>query len=177
MERLTPIRIFHLGALLMITILFAACNPKELLGQVIKDPMQSQLTSEEQAAPDIAIKSLYQRLGGEIGLLGQSVSTDLENAGNGWNMWRFRCGRIYSNSKNGTFEVYGPIMNQWLALGGGEGPIGYPTGHPEEAFKGKGLKQAFQYASLLWQGFGQVEIYSSLARLKLIEKAKIGLSR
>jgi uncharacterized protein with LGFP repeats len=151
-----------LAILLMTTILLAACSP---------------MPSSEQAIPIKAINGLYQSLGGENSVLGKPVSLDVEDAGNGWKMWHYGCGRIYSNPKDGTFEVYGAIMNQWLAFGGGKGPIGYPAGHPEDAFNGKGKRQAFQNALLLWQGYGPVEIFSSLTNLDLIDKAKIGLRK
>jgi uncharacterized protein with LGFP repeats len=163
MNKLTIKGLFAI--LFMTAILLAACAP------------QAQLSSMKQAVPERAIRGLYQQMGKEKGILGAPVSTDLEDAGDGWKMWHYGCGRIYSNPVSGTFEVYGPIMNQWLALGGGKGPIGYPTGHPLDANNGKGKSQAFQNALLLWQGYGPVEIFSSLTSLDLIEKAKIGLRK
>jgi len=141
----------------IMVILLSACSP------------QAQMASMKQAVPQKAVQDLYSQMGGERGILGAPVSTALEDAGNGWGMWHYERGRIYTCADGGTFEVYGAILNEWLGLGGGAGPIGYPVGHPQDAFNGKGKRQAFQHAILEWKGDGQVQIFSYLSLLNLID--------
>jgi uncharacterized protein with LGFP repeats len=158
----------YLSILLITAWLLSACA-------AVQQAAQGESPQVNQAVSVQSIQSLYEKLGGEKGILGAPVSVGLEQAGSGWAMWHYGRGRIYSNPQRGTFEVYGAIMNKWLALGGGNGPLGYPAGHPQEGSGDKAIVQTFQNASLSWQGCGEVHVLASPSMLKVLEKVQSGL--
>jgi hypothetical protein len=51
--------------------------------------------------------------------------------------------------KTAAYVVWGKIRDAWIALGGSEGKLGYPTGDEENTPDGK--KQTFEHGTITWK--------------------------
>ncbi len=92
-----------------------------------------------------AIMSRYRALGGSAGFLGFPLA-DEEPATESGRQSRFEGGRIYASFATGVDEVYGPILDEYLARGGPGGALGFPTGPPRT--EGSVERQDFQGGTL-----------------------------
>ena len=96
-----------------------------------------------------AISDKYLQLGGANGLLGPALTPEL-GAANGGLKQDFQNGSIYWQAATGAHEVHGLIRAKWLALGGEESFVGYPTSDETAARDTVGRFNQFQGAVVFW---------------------------
>ena len=63
---------------------------------------------------------------------------------------QFQTGPMYWSRTTAAFEVNGPILGRYLALGGPAGSLGYPVNGSPCGLAGVGCMQDFQHGSIYW---------------------------
>ena len=73
------------------------------------------------------IDSFYHYLGGEKSYLGKEIDERVCNLKNNGCKQKYEVGYIYWTKNTGAWDVSGRIGDRWLAIGGEESILGYPT--------------------------------------------------
>jgi uncharacterized protein with LGFP repeats len=116
-----------------------------------------------------SILGRYLEIGGLDSVIGLPI-TDEVAGGRGSRAVLFERGRIYSSPATGTHEVYGAILQRYLALNAEHGTLGLPT--TSEVSGGANTRiQSFQGGRMYWTApFGAHEVYGAI----LVKYDRIG---
>ena len=122
------------------------------------------------------IETVYLRMGGPAGVLGQPVTGQLVTPDGVGRYHHFERGSIFWSPAHGAHEVHGAIRDRWAALGWEAGVLGYPVTDEYIAADGLGRVSDFERGSVYWQpGFGAHELWGDLRAAWRARGAQTGL--
>lgn len=81
---------------------------------------------------------------------------------------QFQTGSIYWSRTSGAFEVNGPILTRYLAVGAAAGPLGYPVGGSPCGLAGVGCMQDFQHGSIYWSATTGAQVVTGAVRTRYL---------
>ncbi|WP_144671152.1 LGFP repeat-containing protein [Arthrobacter sp. U41] len=110
-----------------------------------------------------AIRTAYAKLGYEKGRMGYPTSGELLSANKTITYQRYQHGTIVWNAKAGAHAIFGAIGTKWVAAGGANGSLGYPTSD-ETGLNGRGASQSFQGGTVVWSSFTGAHIMKGAIR-------------
>lgn len=100
-------------------------------------------------------------LGSERSLLGYPISDEAAN-GSGRYI-NFERGSVYYSPASGAWEVHGPILDKWIALGSVRSELGYPVSDVRVTSDGIGRYSHFQRGTIYWSPWsGAHEIHGAI---------------
>ena len=110
-----------------------------------------------------AILQRYQAIGGELGPLGLPVSGEGPGIRPNIRISMFQGGRIYWSAPTAAHEVYGAILQRYLATGGDAGPLGLPVSGEVPGGRAGSRISIFQGGRIYWSGpTGAQEVYGAI---------------
>ena len=122
-----------------------------------------------------AILQRYQATGGEAGPLGLPVSGETPGARAGVRVSSFQAGRIYWSVATGAHEVYGAILQRYLATGGEVGPLGLPVSGEITGYRADVRTSMFQGGRIYWSApTGPHEVYGAILQRYLSTGGELG---
>jgi uncharacterized protein with LGFP repeats len=105
------------------------------------------------ATAEEAVWHHYYNMGGSASALGMPISRFEAGSESRYRLKgllrHFEHGAIYWTVEHGPCEVYGAGYNDYQALGGPDGSLGYPIARPQNI--GGLVSQQFEGGSLSWQ--------------------------
>ena len=76
----------------------------------------------------------------------------------------FQTGAMYWSKTSGAFEVNGPILSRYVALGAAAGALGYPVDGAPCGLTGVGCLQDFQHGSIYWSAATGAQVLTGAVR-------------
>ncbi len=105
--------------------------------------------AERHALADAEISAKHLALGGDAGWQGGPISDTRPSAGEGYER-QYAGGRIFWAPGAGAHEVHGAIAEKYLALGGPQSVLGYPTTDESPCARDEGRYNHFVGGSIYW---------------------------
>lgn len=110
-----------------------------------------------------AIDSEYTRMGAETGALGPARAPHQTTADRRASMRMYAGGVIYWTKDGGAHAMLGPILQAWIAQGGENSRLGYPSGDEKVSNGGFTREQEFLGGRIMWtERDGARVVYSGL---------------
>ena len=81
---------------------------------------------------------------------------------------QFQSGSMYWSRTTAAFEVNGPVLARYLALGGPSGQLGYPVAGSPCGLAGVGCMQDFQHGSIYWSATTGAQVVTGAVRARWI---------
>jgi uncharacterized protein with LGFP repeats len=115
-----------------------------------------------------AIRTAYAKLGYEKGRMGYPTSGEMLSANKTSTYQRYQHGTIVWNATAGAHAIVGAIGAKWVAAGGANGSLGYPTAD-ETGLNGRGASQSFQGGTVVWSSMTGAHITKGAIRAAWIK--------
>jgi hypothetical protein len=80
----------------------------------------------------------------------------------------FQTGWMYWSRSTAAFEVNGPVLTRYLALGAAGGPLGYPVAGSPCGLAGVGCLQDFQGGSIYWSATTGPQLVTGAVRARYL---------